>query len=66
MLVTSEAGYHAVHDYCTVEYLRQAGVKVEWADLAMEGVRGNGHFMMLEENSQEIAERVEGWVREGE
>lgn len=25
LLVTSESGYHAVYDYCTVAYLRQAG-----------------------------------------
>ena len=62
LLVTSEAGYHAVYDRCTVEYLRQAGVGVEWLNLPAEGIRGNGHFMFLERNSEEIAGRVERWI----
>jgi pimeloyl-ACP methyl ester carboxylesterase len=40
LVVTSEASYHAVYDYCTVEYLRQAGVEVEWLNLPAAGILG--------------------------
>ena len=63
MLVTSEAGYHAVYDYCTVEYLRQAGCSVEWLDLPTAGIHGNGHFMFMEKNNLEIAGRIESWIQ---
>lgn len=62
LLVTSEAGYHAVYDYCTVNYLRQAGVRVDWLNLPDEGVYGNGHFMFMELNNEAIAEKIEAWI----
>jgi hypothetical protein len=55
LLVTGEASYHAVFDRGTVEFLRQAGVEVNWLRLAHEGIHGNGHMMFLEKNSDEIA-----------
>ena len=63
LLVTSEAGYHAVYDYCTVKYLRQAGVSVDWLDLPTVGIKGNGHFMFMEKNNTQIAEKVEAWIK---
>ncbi|KAM0711694.1 hypothetical protein Q7P35_001061 [Cladosporium inversicolor] len=62
LFVTAEASYHAVYDYCTVAFLRQGGVGVEFWELGREGVRGNGHFMFMELNGLVVAERVEGWV----
>ncbi|KAF2798181.1 alpha/beta-hydrolase [Melanomma pulvis-pyrius CBS 109.77] len=62
MVVTAEASYHAPYDYCTVEYLRQAGVEVAYADLGEEGVRGNGHMMFMEKNHLVVAERVLNWL----
>lgn len=62
LFVTSEASYHAVYDYCSVAFLRQAGVQVEYLELGKEGVQGNGHFVFLERNNLEIARRVEGWL----
>jgi pimeloyl-ACP methyl ester carboxylesterase len=61
-VATGEASYHASYDYCTVEYLRQAGVKVEYADLAKEGIHGNGHMMFMELNNLKIADRVLEWI----
>ncbi|KXS94389.1 hypothetical protein AC578_7800 [Pseudocercospora eumusae] len=58
LLVTSEAGYHAVYDYCTVDWARQAGVKVDYVPLETVGIHGNGHFMFLEQNNLEIAAKV--------
>lgn len=61
-LVTAEASYHAVYDWCTYEFLRQAGVNVEWIKLASYGVHGNGHLMFMEKNSDNIAEVLEQWI----
>lgn len=64
LVVTAEASYHAPYDYCTVGYLRQAGVGVVHVELAEEGIRGNGHMLFMEKNNGEIAERVLKWLRE--
>ncbi|PNS21587.1 hypothetical protein CAC42_946 [Sphaceloma murrayae] len=63
LLVTGEASYHAPYDYCTVEYLRQAGAgRVHFLELGKEGIKGNGHLSFLERNSDEIWERVRGFI----
>lgn len=64
LVVTGEASYHQSYDYATVEYLRQAGVSVEFADLANEGIHGNGHMFFMEKNNLVIAERVLKWLLE--
>lgn len=64
LVVTAEASYHAVYDYCTVEYLKQGGCgKTTHFELAKMGIKGNGHMLFLEENSQQIQREVEGWIR---
>ncbi|KAF2811396.1 alpha/beta-hydrolase [Mytilinidion resinicola] len=63
LVVTAEASFHQPYDYCTVLYLRQAGVKVEFLDLGEVGVRGNGHMMFMELNGEEIAGRVGVWLK---
>lgn len=64
LVVTSEAGYHAVYDYCTVAFLEQAGcTAVRHLRLGDVGIRGNGHFMFLERNSDEIWKWVSGWMK---
>lgn len=55
LLVTSETSYHTPYDYCTVQYLQQAGVNTQHLQLAEEGIHGNGHMMFLEKNSDDIA-----------
>ena len=62
MFVTSEASYHAVYDHCTVTYLRQAGVEVEYLELGKAGIHGNGHFMFMEENNLRVAEEIKPWL----
>jgi pimeloyl-ACP methyl ester carboxylesterase len=61
-VIMSEASYHAPYDHCTVAYLRQAGVPTDFIKLAEVGVRGNGHMMMLEKNSDDIARVIEQWT----
>lgn len=64
LVVMSEASYHASYDHCTVKYLRQAGVEAIFVRLADRGIRGNGHMMMLEKNSDEIAAAMATWLQE--
>ncbi|KHO00651.1 uncharacterized protein MAM_01429 [Metarhizium album ARSEF 1941] len=63
LVVTGEASFHAPYDYCTVKYLEQAGVDVEYADLGKEGIHGNGHMFFMEKNNLEIAGRVYEWLK---
>jgi len=48
--------------HCTVEYLEQAGVKVDFVRLADIGLRGNSHMMMVEKNSDAIAQVIVEWL----
>jgi hypothetical protein len=61
--VTSEASYHAAYDHCTVKYLQQAGVHVNWIELGKAGIHGNAHMMMLEKNNTEIAAAMSAWIK---
>ncbi|KAK0384138.1 hypothetical protein NLU13_8227 [Sarocladium strictum] len=64
LVVTAESSYHAVYDYCTVRYLKQGGCeKTQHFELAKMGIKGNGHMLFMEENSQEIQRKVEQWIR---
>ncbi|KAI4272470.1 MAG: hypothetical protein LQ337_005286 [Flavoplaca oasis] len=60
--LTGEASPHITYDQCVVNYLRQAGVKVDWIKLGEIGIPGNGHFLFLEKNNLQIAEVVETWI----
>jgi pimeloyl-ACP methyl ester carboxylesterase len=62
LVLTSEASYHAPYDHCTVGYLKQAGVNPTFIRLVDQGVRGNGHMMMLEKNNMAIAGVMAGWL----
>jgi pimeloyl-ACP methyl ester carboxylesterase len=56
LILQAEASYHAGYDHCSVRFLKQAGVNVDFIKLEEVGVRGNGHMMMLEGNNQEDRE----------
>jgi len=58
LVITSESGYHAVYDACTVDFLRTAGVPVDHVALQDVGIFGNGHMMFMESNSWQIADEV--------
>ena len=62
LLETGEASSHASYDEFTVQFLRQAGVKVKHLKLADEGIRGNGHLQFLEKNNLMIIELLEKWI----
>jgi len=62
LILVAEASYHAAYDHVTSAYLTQAGVPNDFVRLESIGIRGNGHMMMLEKNSDEIAAVIEGWL----
>ena len=61
-MITGEASYHAPYDHCTTAFLRQAGVSVEHVYLAERGITGNGHMLMMEKNSDDIAAVIADWI----
>jgi hypothetical protein len=61
-VILGEASYHAPYDHCTVKFLRQAGVQLDFIKLADLGITGNSHVMMQEKNSKEIAAVIYGWL----
>ncbi|CAF1286925.1 unnamed protein product [Rotaria sordida] len=62
LIETSQASYHAIYDHCTVDFLRQAGVKVDFIRLEDFGIYGNGHMQMIEMNNLRIAEVLHQWI----
>jgi pimeloyl-ACP methyl ester carboxylesterase len=58
----SESSYHAPYDHCTVKWLRQAGVTLDFMKLTDLGIFGNGHLMLVEKNSDRLAGLVEQWL----
>lgn len=62
LVVTAPASFHAQYDWCTVEFLRQAGVPVQHMKLEEQGILGNGHMMFMEKNSDVVAAEVERWI----
>jgi alpha-D-ribose 1-methylphosphonate 5-triphosphate synthase subunit PhnG len=61
-IVTGEASSRATYDSCISRFLTQAGVANTHIRLADEGIHGNGHMMMLEKNSAEIAAVIARWL----
>jgi hypothetical protein len=46
------------------KYLLQAGVANDFIRLEKVGIVGNGHMMMIEKNSDEIARFLANWLKE--
>ncbi|EAW13684.1 alpha/beta hydrolase [Aspergillus clavatus NRRL 1] len=63
LMVTTEASYHVAYDWCTVWFLRQAGVQVDHLQLGEVGIHGNGHMVFLEQNSDKVAALLRGWMQ---
>jgi hypothetical protein len=62
VIVSAEASFHTPYDHGTAAFLHQAGVENTYIPLADEGIYGNGHMMMLEKNSDEIAGVIVRWI----
>ena len=63
LVLLAEASIHQGWDYCVVDYMRQAGISVNFTQLADIGIHGNAHFMFIEKNSDQIAGVVESWLQ---
>ena len=62
LYLAAEASFYAPYNHCTVGYLKQAGVDISYVKLADIGLRGNGHMMMMEKNSDAIAQVIVEWL----
>ncbi len=60
--MSAEASFGAPMAHCNAAYLKSAGVPVDFIRLADIGIRGNGHFLMLEKNNLEIAAVIADWL----
>ena len=60
--MTAEASFGAPTAHCNAAFLKQAGVPVDFVRLADIGIRGNGHFLMLEKNNLDIAAVIADWL----
>ena len=62
VIVTAEASFRTPVDDCTTAFLAQAGARPDSLKLVDQGLRGNGHMMMLEKNSDQVADALIGWI----
>ena len=62
LVIEAEASFYAGYNHCNVEYLEQAGVPTTFIRLADIGIHGNGHMMMMEKNSDQIAQVIVDWL----
>ncbi len=60
--MSAEASFGAPTAHCNAKFLESAGVPVDFIKLADIGIRGNGHFLMLEKNNLEIAAVIADWL----
>lgn len=63
VVISGQASYHAGYDHCTVNFLRWAGVRVDFERLEKRGITGNGHLLITETNNAEIADLADNWLR---
>jgi len=62
LLLCSQSSYHAQYDHLTSYVLYQAGVAHDFVRLEDVGLHGNGHMMMLEKNSSDVAAWIGAWL----
>jgi pimeloyl-ACP methyl ester carboxylesterase len=62
LYLAAEASFYAPWNHCTIGYFEQAGVHIDFVNLPEIGIRGNGHMMMLEKNSDQIAQVIADWL----
>ena len=60
--MSAEASFGAPTAHCNAAFLKSAGVPVDFIKLADIGIRGNGHFLMMEKNNLEIAGVIADWL----
>ncbi|AOB31761.1 hypothetical protein AKI39_15235 [Bordetella sp. H567] len=65
ILGTNDADHPVAVDKPIVDWLNQNGARAEFIPLAERGITGNGHMMMMESNSDQIADGIIAWLEEG-
>ena len=55
-----------LYNQCSVQFRRQAGVDVTFTKLEDFGIMGNGHFSILEKNSDQIISYIEKWLKKNQ
>jgi pimeloyl-ACP methyl ester carboxylesterase len=60
--VSGEASYHRPYAHCIAKWLDQASVRTQYVNLEDVGLPGNGHQMMSEKNSADIAKYFMSWL----
>ena len=60
--MSAEASFGAPTAHCNYMFIKSAGVPVDFIKLQDIGIRGNGHFVMLEKNNLEIAKAIADWL----
>ncbi len=65
MTGTADADHPRKLDESIVEWLNQNGAKADFIYLGDRGIVGNGHMMMLENNSDTLADHIVSWIESG-
>jgi len=42
--------------------IKAAGGSVDWINLPELGIKGNGHMMMMDKNSDQVAQLIQRWL----
>ncbi len=59
----SDDADHPRHtDQATADWLRELGANVDFHFLGDHGISGNGHMLMSEDNSSEVADHIATWL----
>jgi pimeloyl-ACP methyl ester carboxylesterase len=59
---TEDVDHRPALDEAIVRWLNERGARAEFCYLGDIGIRGNGHMLMLEENSGQIADVIVNWL----
>jgi pimeloyl-ACP methyl ester carboxylesterase len=62
-VLVGEASFMAPFEHGAVDFLTQAGVPAELLRLEDHGIHGNGHMVMSEKNSDEVAALIAQWLQ---
>jgi hypothetical protein len=61
---TTDLDHSREADGAIVTWLNEQGAKADFCFLADRGIVGNGHMLMLEQNSDEIAGIILDWLED--
>jgi pimeloyl-ACP methyl ester carboxylesterase len=60
--ISGDGGYHRAGDACPPKWINQAGGHAEFVRLEDVGIKGNGHMMMFEKNSDVVVKFIGNWM----